>query len=188
MAKKRKQKFGWADAFLMGSLAALGAYFFYRAAESDADYYDRPPRAAEVQPAAYDNVPKNEAILEKPEPAKGEPKYRTVKAKVTAYCPCTGCCGPNAKGITGSGDPVDPYDGVAAAVDRNGREGLPYRTMVEICLPGGTVLRKEVDDTGGAMRQSWKKGVYHFDVRMASHEEAKKFGVHESAEVRIYGR
>src|SRR3954463_12861034 len=30
------------------------------------------------------------------------PKYRTVKMLVTAYCPCTKCCGPNAQGITAS--------------------------------------------------------------------------------------
>src|SRR4051794_19478767 len=32
--------------------------------------------------------------------------YRTIRMEVTAYCPCTKCCGENAEGITASGHTV----------------------------------------------------------------------------------
>ena len=34
-----------------------------------------------------------------------------------------------------------------------------------------------VDDTGGAMRQSAKLGVVHFDLRFITHAEARRWGV-----------
>src|SRR5262245_58460848 len=36
--------------------------------------------------------------------------YRTIRMEVTAYCPCTKCCGENAEGITASGHTV-AYNG-----------------------------------------------------------------------------
>ena len=176
---KRRQKWAWADSILMGSLAMLGIYIGHKLYGSFADepkpeykapvaVHAGPPKAEKPAPKIVDETP----LL-----------YRTIKAKVTAYCPCTGCCGPNARGITGSGDAVAPYDGVAAATD-----AVKYRTKIDIFLPDGTVLKKEVDDTGGDMRKAWKEGKYHFDVRVPSHEQAKKFGVYHDAEVRIYDK
>lgn len=100
---------------------------------------------------------------------------RAVKMKVTAYCLCKICCGKwafrQAQGKTwptSIGDDARVYDGVAADPNL-----LPYRTCLKI--PGIGI--KEVDDTGGGMRQSAKQGIYHIDVRMSSHEAARKWGV-----------
>lgn len=98
-----------------------------------------------------------------------------IKMKVTAYCLCEQCCGKwalrQAQGKpwpTSIGDDARVYDGVAADPKL-----LPYRTRLKI--PGIGI--KEVDDTGGGMRQSAKQGIYHIDARMSSHTEARKWGV-----------
>src|SRR4051794_40224797 len=36
-------------------------------------------------------------------PAAISHKLRTIRMEVTAYCPCTKCCGENAQGLTASG-------------------------------------------------------------------------------------
>ena len=97
-----------------------------------------------------------------------ETKPRTVRMMVTGYCPCRVCCEDwGGWNETATGDDARIYDGVAADPRL-----LPYRTRLRI--PGVGI--REVDDTGGAMRQSAKKGVTHIDVRFASHKEAKRFG------------
>lgn len=102
---------------------------------------------------------------------------RVIRMKVTAYCLCEICCGKwscpeYTEGAsirkTSIGDDAKIYDGVAADPKL-----LPYHTKLDI--PGIGI--KEVDDTGGGMRQSAKKGIYHIDVRMPSHSEARRFGV-----------
>lgn len=102
---------------------------------------------------------------------------QTIQMKVTAYCLCEICCGKwscpeSTEGAsirkTSIGDNARIYDGVAADPKL-----LPYRTKLDI--PGIGI--KEVDDTGGGMRQSARKGIYHIDVRMPSHSEARRFGV-----------
>ena len=96
---------------------------------------------------------------------------RKIRMKVTAYCLCKICCGKWAESETrktSTGDNAKVYDGVAADPKL-----LLYRTR--LIIPG--LGEKEVDDTGGGMRQSAKQGVYHIDVRMPSHSEARRFGV-----------
>ena len=96
---------------------------------------------------------------------------RSIRMKVTAYCLCKICCGKwAAQKIrrTSTGDNAKIYDGVAADPKL-----LSYR--IRLNIPGIGV--KEVDDTGGGMRQSAKQGIYHIDVRMKSHETARKWGV-----------
>ena len=96
---------------------------------------------------------------------------RSIRMKVTAYCLCKVCCGKwAAQKIrrTSTGDDAKIYDGVAADPKL-----LLYR--IRLNIPGIGV--KEVDDTGGGMRQSAKQGIYHIDVRMPSHQEARKWGV-----------
>lgn len=89
--------------------------------------------------------------------------------KVMAYCPCKKCCGQSARGLTSTGkDATKPPFGAAADP-----KILPYGTKIEI--PGVGI--REVDDTGGAMRKNAKKGIYHIDVRFATHQEALEFGV-----------
>jgi 3D (Asp-Asp-Asp) domain-containing protein len=88
--------------------------------------------------------------------------------KVTAYCTCKICCEAfSGLNKTSIGDDPRICDGVAAAPKL-----LPYRTKLNI--PGIGI--REVDDTGGAMRQSAKRGIYHIDVRMKTHREARQWG------------
>ena len=87
---------------------------------------------------------------------------------VTAYCPCKKCCGKRANGITSIGDNAYQCDGVAADP-----RAIPYRTKLKLPYAGV----KEVDDTGGDMRKSWKKGIYHIDLRFKEHQDALDWGV-----------
>lgn len=82
--------------------------------------------------------------------------------KLTAYCPCTRCCGPRAKGIAKSG--VRPAAGFTVAADIN-------------VFPMGTILN--VDGLGEVMVQDIGSGVrgHHLDVFHGSHASAIRFGV-----------
>jgi 3D (Asp-Asp-Asp) domain-containing protein len=85
---------------------------------------------------------------------------------VTAYCPCTRCCGPNACGITASGKPVTANGGRFVAADRD----LPFGTM--LIIPGYNNGRPvEVLDRGGAIKGN------RLDVFFPTHQEARQWGV-----------
>lgn len=91
-----------------------------------------------------------------------EPVRRMMR--ITAYCPCSRCCGKFADGVTASGKPVTFNGGkfVAAPSD------IPFGTLVSI--PGyGTV---PVEDRGGAIKGN------RLDVFFPTHEEALEWGVH----------
>ncbi len=92
-----------------------------------------------------------------------------VLAVVTAYDPGVCCCGPDAVGLTSTGLSCEDHPR-GIAVDP---KCIPYGTR--IAVPGYGVAI--ADDTGGAMRQDWKQGVVHIDLRMPSHSEAKSFGI-----------
>jgi 3D (Asp-Asp-Asp) domain-containing protein len=94
--------------------------------------------------------------------------WKTINCKLTAYTPDFRSCGVFSDGLTSQMDNAYRLDGVAACPDV-----LPYRSGVYI--PGFGI--KEVDDTGGAMRQAAKKGYYHIDIRMKSNKEAENFGI-----------
>ncbi len=85
---------------------------------------------------------------------------------VTAYCPCTKCCGPSAQGITASGKRVSYNQGRFVAADKT---LLPFGTRLQV--PGyhgaSTV---EVVDTGSAI-----KG-HRLDVYYPSHQKALEWG------------
>ena len=84
---------------------------------------------------------------------------------VTAYCPCTECCGPNARGITASGRPVSANGGRFVAADRS----IPFGTM--LVIPGYNDGRPvEVLDRGGAIKGD------HLDVFFPTHGQAKRWG------------
>lgn len=102
--------------------------------------------------------------------------YREEVAMVTAYCPCSRCCGRFANGVTSiGGNAWEP--GLAAEP-----EYLVYGTRVFV--PGYGL--STVDDTGGAMRRHWKRnGVLHIDVRMTYHQEARLWGK-QYLRVKIY--
>lgn len=103
--------------------------------------------------------------------ARGRDQLRKVgrfKTLVTAYCPCRKCCGRDANGVTSTGRNAFRYQGVAADP-----KAIPYGRYVRI--PG--VGFRKVDDTGGAMRQSWrKKGIVHLDLRFRQHKDALNWG------------
>ena len=115
-----------------------------------------------------------------PKPQETTKTTKIIRMKVTAYCACTKCCGADAIGKTSTGKDAYHIRGIAAAPKL-----LPYKTRLNI--PGVGIL--PVDDTGGAMRQDAKKGIYHIDVRFCpkddndekalekAHQEARKFGV-----------
>ena len=85
---------------------------------------------------------------------------------VTAYCPCTACCGPSARGITASGRPVSANGGRFVAADRD----LPFGTT--LIIPGYNNGRPvEVLDRGGAIRGN------RLDVFFPTHREARQWGV-----------
>lgn len=106
-------------------------------------------------------------------PAPAEPvTNKTIAAKVTAYCACKICCEADADGRTawwrGDSKGYASHRGCAIAP-----KVIPYGTYLNI--PG--YGRVQADDTGGAMRQSAKRGVVHIDLRFNTHSEAKEWGV-----------
>lgn len=87
---------------------------------------------------------------------------------VTAYCPCRKCCGKDADGRTSRGR--DAFKTRGVAVDPT---VIPYGTVAAIPGAGQFIA----DDTGGAMRQDWRKrGIVHIDLRFSSHGDALAWG------------
>lgn len=128
-----------------------------------------------------------EEIVEEPI-RRAEPSGRWVWAYVTAYCPCSICCGSHANGRTSTGVNVrsgDPHDAYGYAVDPS---VIPYGTRIYV--PGyweslqnnRSFIPTEplkADDTGGAMRRSGRRGILHIDVRYRTHRAAQKWGTRE---------
>lgn len=103
-------------------------------------------------------------------------KVRMVRAKVTAYCAGACCCGRHADGVTSIGRDAR-LPGAAVAPD-----AIPYGHL--LWIPGAGY--RLADDTGGAMRTSWRvRREIHVDLRMASHADAKAWGVRE-LEIALY--
>ena len=102
------------------------------------------------------------AVEPNPEQA-GE--WQTVRMRVTAYCPCSKCCGQSADGITANGHRIRRGDAFVAA-DRR----YPFGT--EMIVPGyngGQPVK--VLDRGGAIRGDKLDAFFH------SHQEALEWGV-----------
>jgi len=92
-------------------------------------------------------------------------EWQSVQMKVTAYCPCSKCCGSSADGITASNHRIQAGDTFAAA-DRK----YPFGT--KMIIPGydnGRLV--EVLDRGGAITGN------HIDVFFPTHEQARQWGV-----------
>ncbi len=81
----------------------------------------------------------------------------------TAYCVCAVCCGREG-GLTASG--TIPRVGVTVAAPRS----VPFGTVVLVEVPGIGKLRRRVEDRTARRHD----GVW--DVLVASHAEAKRFG------------
>lgn len=114
-------------------------------------------------------------VVEQPAPASG---WWWVRATVTGYSPRDAIdAGHPSTADTKTSTMKDwrthPY-GIAADP-----RIIPYGTAVHV--PG--YLEKsypwqawEVDDTGGGMRRSWRRGIVHLDVRFKTTTSAKNFG------------
>jgi 3D (Asp-Asp-Asp) domain-containing protein len=99
-------------------------------------------------------------------PAVVAPRKRVVWFEVTAYCPCSKCCGEDAAGVTASGKPISYNRGRFVAADT---DVLPFGTKISI--PGYHDARTvEVIDRGSAI-----KG-HRIDVYFPNHSTAKEFG------------
>lgn len=99
--------------------------------------------------------------------ARPQGRYREVTALVTGYCPCRKCCGHGSPGRTSTGTSAWTH---GAATDP---KAVPYGKRIYVPNYGWT----KVDDTGGAMRQSWKhRGRIQIDVRFTYHREARIWG------------
>ena len=84
-----------------------------------------------------------------------------ISANVSAYCPCSRCCGKYSDGITANGYRIQPGDKFCAADKR-----FPFGTVLDI--PGyGKV---PVLDRGGAIKGN------KLDVYFPTHQEALNFG------------
>lgn len=92
-------------------------------------------------------------------------KWQTVRMRVTAYCPCSKCCGEYSGGPTACGYKILPDDVFVAADKR-------YCFGAEMLVAGynnGEPVK--VLDRGGAIRGD------RLDVFFSSHEEALEWGV-----------
>ena len=99
-------------------------------------------------------------------PGAAAPKTHVVMMLVTAYCPCTKCCGSHAQGLTASGKPVSFNGGRFVAADTR-----LYHFGTKVQIPGyadGQAV--EVADKGGAIKGN------HIDVFFPTHDEARQWG------------
>ncbi len=113
---------------------------------------------------AVDGTPRAYAAAAKNAPQRGGP--HRVWMTVTAYCPCTKCCGRQAKGITASGASVRANGSKFVAADTR---LLPFGTKVSVPgYNGGTAV--PVLDTGSKI-----KG-HRLDVYFSSHQKAMSWG------------
>jgi 3D (Asp-Asp-Asp) domain-containing protein len=109
---------------------------------------------------------------ETPQPSRSFMKSATKVMIVTAYCPCTQCCGKRACGITACG----------LKIHHKGHEGHEGKTIkfvaADKAIPFGTKLHVPgygkavpVLDRGGAIKGN------RLDVYFPSHKEAMNWGV-----------
>ena len=85
--------------------------------------------------------------------------------RVTAYCPCSKCCGKYADGVTANGYRIRSGDTLAAADKK-------FSFGTEMIVPGyNNEMPIKVLDRGGAIRGN------KLDVLFGSHKQAQKWGV-----------
>ena len=92
-------------------------------------------------------------------------EWQTVRMRVTAYCPCSKCCGQYADGMTACGYKIQPTDTFVAADKR-------YSFGTEMIVPGYSSSRAvKVLDRGGVIKGN------RLDVFFHSHQQALEWGV-----------
>ncbi|MHC4677344.1 MAG: 3D domain-containing protein [Planctomycetota bacterium] len=101
-------------------------------------------------------------------------QWRTVKMRVTGYCPCPKCCGQYSDGITANGHKIQRGDTFVAADKR-------YGFGTEMLIPGynnGQAVK--VLDRGGAIRGNKLDAFFH------THQAALEWGV-KHLDVKVRG-
>ena len=129
-----------------------------RAEETPIEYITLEPESVEVT-----TIPVIEDIQELPEPTT-EPEIKRISLgefKITAYCPCSRCCGEFADGITSTGTVAT--EGRTIAVDPS---VIPYGSIVEIAG-----VEYIAEDCGGAIKQN------KIDIFYNLHSDALEWGV-----------
>jgi len=103
-----------------------------------------------------------------------EEEWQTISMRVTAYCPCEKCCGPDSPGTTASGHKIQGGDVFVAADKR-------YSFGTKMIIPGYNDGQPvEVLDRGGAIKGD------KIDVFFPTHEEALEWGV-KNLDVKVRG-
>jgi len=94
------------------------------------------------------------------------PTTGTKVMEVTAYCPCKICCGPNARGITASGQSVSYHNQTFVAADTS---LLPFNSQV--IVPGYNHGKPVPVIDRGSMIAGHK-----LDVFFPTHAQAQRWG------------
>jgi len=172
-------------------LGASGILVFQTTAPAPFDQPDQEVRPSAKVPAltallgtaappAADLAPEHgrpaEETIRTPEPARKprvvpspQPRTRTVRMRVTAYCPCRKCCGRFSDGVTASGKNVYTNGSKFVAADTR---TLRFGTMVSIPgYHGGQPV--PVLDRGSKIRGN------RMDVFFLSHRRAAKWGTRQ---------
>jgi len=98
------------------------------------------------------------------EVAKDDQRWRVVRMRVTAYCPCSKCCGKFSDGITACNHTIQPGS-VFVAADK------AYRFQTEMVVPGYNNNEPvQVKDRGRLIKGN------RLDVFFSSHRVAQKWG------------
>lgn len=142
---------------LTSAVVALSISLFSSNAEAKAPYKGEPPVIEDKLPGE-DKPAEGSAELTIGEPL-GE-------FKLTAYCPCSRCCGKWANGITSTG--TTAAEGRTIAVDPR---VIPYGSTVTIYFADGTSHTYTAEDCGGAIKEN------RIDVFFDDHQAAREFGV-----------
>jgi 3D (Asp-Asp-Asp) domain-containing protein len=118
--------------------------------------------------ASLISTPPSSGTFRKPSPKMSQDspnEWSTVRMRVTAYCPCSKCCGQYADGMTACGHVIQPGDTFVAADKR-------YAFGTKMIVPGYDSGRAvKVLDRGGAIKGN------RVDVFFPSHQEALEWGV-----------
>jgi 3D (Asp-Asp-Asp) domain-containing protein len=97
--------------------------------------------------------------------AKTKSQWKTISMKVTAYCPCTKCCGEWSDGVTSNGHVIKPGDCFVAADSR-------FAFDTEMLIKGYNKSKTvKVFDRGGAIKGN------KLDVFFNTHQAALEWGV-----------
>lgn len=140
---------------------------------ADAAVVDSMTAAVVPEPSVADpNTFSQAALSVDADPEPSPQAWRVVRMRVTAYCPCSQCCGEYADGITACNHHIHNGDRFVAA-DKT------FAFGTEMVIPGYNSSQPvEVKDRGGAIRGD------RLDVFFNTHQEALEWGV-QYLDVRI---